>query len=126
MMKEISKWADSAMFESEGMQHDAKTEPPRVFLLQGTPDPLGSIAAFSAMYSGKVVRDKRDVTDEERYHHLEEMKKTKLKAPLEAVQLHWMIDGIHRGITHQVVRQRTAVFAQESLRFARRDSRADR
>lgn len=118
MTKEVSKWADSAMFESEAMKHDAKTEPPRVFLLQGTPDPLGSIVAFSAMYSGKVVRDKRDVTDEERRHHLEEMKKTKLKAPLEAVQLHWMIDGIHRGITHQVVRQRTAVFAQESLRFA--------
>lgn len=120
MSKEISKWADEAMFESEAMPegHNPKTDPPKVYLLQGTPDPLGSIAAFSAMYSGKVVRDKRDVTDDERIHHLEEMKKTKLKAPLEAVNLHWMIDGIHRGITHQVVRQRTAVFAQESLRFA--------
>lgn len=120
MTKAISKWSDEAMFESEEMPegHNPKTDPPKVYLLQGTPDPLGSIAAFSAMYSGQVVRNKADVTDEERMHHLEEMKKTKLKAPLEAVNLHWMIEGIHRGITHQVVRQRTAVFAQESLRFA--------
>lgn len=118
--KEIEGWADSAMFQSEEMEdgHDPRYDPPRVYFLQGTPDPLGSIAAMSAMYSGKVVRDKSTVTDEERRHHLEEMKKTKLKAPLEAVNLHFMIDGIHRGITHQQVRQRTAVFAQESLRFA--------
>lgn len=120
MTKDIQKWADSAMFESEPMPegHDVKRDGPRVYFLQGTPDPLGSIVAFSAMYSGKVIRSKSDVTDEERRHHLEEMKKTKLKAPMEAVDLHFMIDGLHRGVTHQMVRQRTAVFAQESMRFA--------
>jgi flavin-dependent thymidylate synthase len=113
--KEIQKWADEAMFTAE--PSDAY-EGPKVYLLQGTPDPLGSVAAFSAMYTGKVVRDKRDVTDEERRYHLEEMKKTKLKAPLEAVNLHWMVEGVTRSFTHQMVRQRTAVYAQESLRFA--------
>jgi flavin-dependent thymidylate synthase len=97
----------------------------QVHFLQGTPDPLGSIAAFSAMYTGKVIRCKRDVTDEERRYHLEEMKKTKLKAPLEAVNLHFMVEGVTRSFTHQMVRQRTAVYAQESLRFAVKEDAAD-
>lgn len=116
MTKAVRKWSDDAMYESEPMPEGLTG--PRVYLLQGTPDPLGSIAAFSAMYTGKVVRDKADVTDEERRYHLEEMKKTKLKAPLEAVNLHWMVEGVTRSFTHQMVRQRTAVYAQESLRFA--------
>lgn len=115
--KEVQKWADEAMYESEAMPTDVQ-EGPRVYLLQGTPDPLGSVAAFSAMYVGKVVRDKRDVTDEERRYYLAEMQKTKLKAPLEAVNLHFMVEGVTRSFTHQMVRQRTAVYAQESLRFA--------
>lgn len=115
MTKEVQKWADSAMFSAE--PSDA-TKGPEVYLLQGTPDPLGSIVAFSAMYTGKVVRDKADVTDEERRYHLNEMMQTKLKAPLEAVNLHWMVEGVTRSFTHQMVRQRTAVYAQESLRFA--------
>lgn len=118
MTKAIQAWADSAMFEAEPMDYNVKKEGPRVFLLEATPDPLGSIAAFSAMYTGNVIRNKRDVTDEERRYHLEEMKKTKLKAPLEAVHLHWMVEGVTRSFTHQMVRQRTAVYAQESLRFA--------
>lgn len=120
--KDIQKWADEAMFAAE---KSSAHEGPKVYLLQGTPDPLGSIAAFSAMYTGKVVRDKRDVTDEERRYHLEEMKKTKLKAPLEAVNLHFMVEGVTRSFTHQMVRQRTAVYAQESLRFAVKEDVAD-
>lgn len=122
MTKAVERWGDSAMYASEPMP-EGQTGP-RAYLLQGTPDPLGSIAAMSAMYTGKVVRDKRDVTDEERRYHLEEMKKTKLKAPLEVVDLHWMIEGVTRSFTHQMVRQRTAVYAQESLRFAVKEENA--
>jgi flavin-dependent thymidylate synthase len=46
------------------------------------------------------------------------MKKTLLKAPLEAINVHFMVEGVTRSFTHQMVRQRTAVFAQESLRFS--------
>jgi flavin-dependent thymidylate synthase len=120
MGNEIQKWADDFMFEAEPMPFDVQTGP-RAYLLQGTPDPLGSIAAFAAMYKGEVVRDKKDVTDEERRYYLAEMQKTKLKAPMEAVNLHFMIEGVTRSFTHQMVRQRTAVFAQESLRFAVKD-----
>jgi flavin-dependent thymidylate synthase len=118
MTKAVERWADEAMFEAEEMPFDVNKEGPQAYLLQGTPDPLGSIVAFSSMYTGKVVRNKRDVTDDERRYHLEQMKATKLKAPLEAVNLHWMLEGVTRSFTHQMVRQRTAVYAQESLRFA--------
>lgn len=121
MGNEIQKWADDFMFEAEEMPFDVNKEGPQAYLLQATPDPLGSIAAFAKMYKGEVVRDKREVTDDERRYYLAEMQKTKLKAPLEAVNFHYMIEGVTRSFTHQMVRQRTAVYAQESLRFAVKD-----
>jgi flavin-dependent thymidylate synthase len=111
--KEVNKWADEYMFEAE------KSIPvPTVYLLAASADPLGQIAACAKMYKGEVVRDLADVTDEERMEYLVEMQKTKLKMPLEAVSMHFMIEGVTRGFTHQMVRQRTAAYAQESTRFA--------
>lgn len=107
-------WADKAMFEAEPMQ----TEGPAVHLLWMTPDPLGAIAAACMMYEGRVVRDLNKVTDAERIHYAEQVNKTKLKAPLEFVKFHFLLEGVDRAFTHQLVRQRTAVYAQESLRFA--------
>lgn len=109
------KWADKAMFTAEPMP---VAEGPQVHLLWMTPDPLGAIAACSKMYKGEVVRDLSDVTDEERMDYLLQISRTKLKMPFEAVKLHFMIDGVTRGFTHQLVRQRTAAYAQESTRFA--------
>lgn len=114
MTKDIQKWADPAMFSSEKMAESS----PRVYLLSMTPDPLGSMAAMAKMYKGEVVRNLETVTDDERRHFWEEVKKTHLKAPLEAIDLHFMVEGVTRAFTHQMVRQRTAVYAQESLRFA--------
>ena len=91
---------------------------PRVYLLSINPDPLGSIAAACKMYKGEVVRDLSEVTDAERVMYLGEMRKTKLQAPLEFVNFHFLLEGVTRSFTHQLVRQRTAVYAQESLRFA--------
>jgi flavin-dependent thymidylate synthase len=113
--KTVQKWADEAMFTAE--PSDA-TDGPRVYLLSAPADPLGSIAAAAKMYSGEVVRDLADVTDEDRHHYLGEMQKTKLAMPLEAVQFHFLFDGVTRAFTHQLVRQRTAAYAQESMRFA--------
>lgn len=116
--KEVQKWADDFMFSAEEIPFDVNVDGPQVYILQGTPDPLGSVVAFSSMYTGRTVRDKSTITDDERRYHLEQMKATKLKAPLEAVNFHFMVEGVTRSFTHQMVRQRTAVFAQESLRFA--------
>lgn len=120
--KEITAWADEAMFEAEPLGYDVNKEGPRVHLLAMSADPLGQIAAMAMMYEGKVVRDLSQITDEQRKHYFEQIKKTHLKAPFEAVSLHFMIDGVTRSFTHQMVRQRTAVFAQESLRFAVKDT----
>jgi len=111
----VNKWADEAMFASE--KHDASSGP-KVHLLAMNSDPLGQIAACAKMYKGEVVRALDDVTDEERRLYLSEMQKTKLAMPLESVQLHFMLENVTRAFTHQLVRQRTAAYAQESMRFA--------
>lgn len=112
---DVQKWADKHMFVAE--KSDAAAGP--VAYLLGAPvDPLGQIAACAKMYKGEVVRDLRDVTNEERKDYLLQIQATVLKMPLEAVSLHFMLEGVHRGITHQMVRQRTAAYAQESTRFA--------
>lgn len=113
--KEIARYADMAMFEAEPIDVQAG---PQVHLLWMTPDPLGAIAAACKMYKGEVVRDLSTVTDQERLEYLEQIIKTKLKAPFEFVKFHFLIEGVTRSFTHQLVRQRTAVYAQESLRFA--------
>ena len=119
--KELSKWSDSYMFKAED---SLAAEGPKVYLLGGPSDPLGQIAACAKMYKGEVVRDLRDVTDEERMMYLEEIQKTVLKMPLEAVSLHFMVEGVTRSFTHQMVRQRTAAYAQESMRFAVKEDAA--
>jgi flavin-dependent thymidylate synthase len=121
--KEIQRWADSAMYSAEPMEGAH----PRVYLLMATPDPMGAIAAACMMYEGKVARTLLDnsLADDMRRHYWEQAKKTHLKAPLEFVDLHFMIEGVTRAFTHQMVRQRTAVYAQESLRFAVKEDMAD-
>ena len=119
---QVAKWADTSMFTAE-KSHAA--DGPTAYLLGGPSDPLGQIVACINMYKGKVVRDLADVTEAERQDALEQMAKTVLKMPLEAVHLHFMLEGVHRGITHQMVRQRTAAYAQESTRFAVKEDLAD-
>lgn len=121
MSKEVQRYVDKAMFDAEPIPGEA-LEHPVVHLLSATPDPLGSVAAMSMMYEGRVIRDLSEVTDDERRHYFDETFKTTLKAPLEAIDLHIMVEGVTRAHSHQEVRQRTAVFAQESMRFAVKDN----
>jgi len=114
MSKEVQRWVDRSMYESEEIT-DAL---PRVTLLTAQPDPLGAMGAMCAMYEGRVVRDISDLTDDDRIRYWEQVQKTHLKAPLEAIDLHFMVENVSRAFTHQMVRQRTAVYAQESMRFA--------
>jgi flavin-dependent thymidylate synthase len=116
--QEVSRWADAAMFRSEPMPKGAGSSGPQVTLLNATPDPLGSLAALCSMYSGRVVRDLAEVTDEERRFHYIDVTKSKLQGPLEVVQFHLLVEGVTRAFTHQMVRERQAFFAQESMRFA--------
>lgn len=115
MSDEIQRWADEAMYSAEKR---SASDGPKVHLLHMNADPLASVAACAKMYKGEVVRSLSDVTHAERKEYLAEMQKTKLKMPLEAVTFHFMMENVTRAFTHQLVRQRTAAYAQESMRFA--------
>jgi len=116
---DIIRYADVAMYESQPIRREeGRNVVPSVTLLSATPDPLGSLAAGFRMYRGDPVYDLQDLTDEDREWAWEESLKTHLKAPWEFIDFQFMIEGVTRSFTHQLVRQRTAVYAQESLRFA--------
>lgn len=110
----VAKWADQAMFKAEPMEQTT----PKVYLISMSADPLGEIASCAKMYKGEVVRSMAEVTDEERLQYFDDLTKTTLNAAFESVKFHFMIEGVTRAFTHQLVRQRTAVYFQESMRFA--------
>jgi flavin-dependent thymidylate synthase len=114
--KEVQRWSDAHQYRSEPMPQGAAG--PRVYLLNATPDPLGSLAALTATYKGRVVRSLSEVTHEERRAAYEDMTKTALNSALECMQFHFLFEGVDRSFTHQHVRGRHAFYAQESLRFA--------
>jgi thymidylate synthase ThyX len=91
---------------------------PTVQLLSCNNDPLGTIAAAALMYEGQFVQSLAEITDAQRRYYLEQVQKSALEAPLEFVNFHFIISGVTRGFTHQMVRQRTATYTQESTRFA--------
>lgn len=115
MTNEIQKWADKAMFKADPINVESG---PQVRLLSCNNDPLGTIASAALMYEGKSVQSLAEITDEQRRYYLEQTRKTALAAPLEFVNFHFIISGVTRGFTHQMVRQRTATYTQESTRFA--------
>ncbi|SRR6266540_1154861 len=122
MKQEISKFADIAMYQSEEMPDNTKSAP-KVYLLNMTRDPLGSIAAACQMYEGKVIRDLSQVTDEQRKRYFEQVQKTHLQAPFEFVDFHFMIEGVTRAFTHQIVRQRTACLSGDTEIYTERKDR---
>lgn len=114
-------WGDSQQYHAEPHANYAGPEKgvlPKVHLLSMTSDPLGTVAACVKMYKGEVVRDLADLTDDEREDAFVQVQQTHLTMPLESIKMHFMIEGVDRAFTHQLVRQRTAAYAQESLRFA--------
>ena len=118
--REIVKWADEAMYEAQPILREEGTRvQPRVFLLHAPVDPLGLLAIDMRMYRGDPVYNKDDITDQERRWAWGELSKTALNTPFEGVTLKFMIEGVTRSFTHQMVRQRVgAYYVQESLRFA--------
>jgi thymidylate synthase ThyX len=115
MSKEVQKWADVAMFTAKPIN---VAEGPSVQLLSCNNDPLGTIASVAKIYKGESVTSLAQITDAERRFYLADVRKNVLAAPLEFVNFHFLISGVTRGFTHQMVRQRTATYGQESMRFA--------
>jgi flavin-dependent thymidylate synthase len=119
MSSETGHFADVAMYLAEE-DASAKTGDvrPRVTLISMTPNPLRVMAAASGMYVGDVTRDASEVSKATALARFGDMTRTKLQAPLEFIDLHFLLEGVTRAFTHQLVRQRTAVYVQESQRFA--------
>lgn len=116
-MPDITSYVDGSMYPAEPMVNLL----PTVHVVSATDDPLGSIALVCRIYEGFPGSNRAAITDDMRLHYWEQMKNTVLNAPLEFVKVHLFIDGVTRAFTHQMVRQRTACYAQESLRFAVKD-----
>jgi len=95
-----------------------KTQYPTATLISMTERPLQVMAAAAELYQGRVVRNPDEVSEETARRWYKEMALTKLAAPMEFVHIHFLLEGVTRAFTHQLVRQRTAVYVQESLRFA--------
>lgn len=114
---DVVRLADTAQYAREPMP-DAARRGVVVTLIDAPTDPLGTLAVLSGIYRGSVARSKAEVTDEDRRTAWADMMKTVLSGPLEAMQFTFLIEGVDRAITHQLVRNRFAFVAQESLRFA--------
>ena len=116
----LRKWADEHQYDAEPQPGATPNNGvmPSVHLLHMQDDPLGVLAAQNGIYRGDVIRSLPEVTDDMRRQALDDMMKTTLQSPLEAIKMHFVFEGVDRAFTHQLVRQRTANYGQESLRFS--------
>jgi flavin-dependent thymidylate synthase len=121
---DMERWADKAMYSAVPMRQGDRGVQPIVTLVNATSMPLRSMAAATDMYSGHVTRKPGEVPREVAEAALEDMTRTVLKAGLEFIDFHFLIEGVTRAFTHQLVRQRSAVYIQESMRFAVKEDAA--
>ncbi len=123
--KKVSRYADEAMFTATPLSK-GEGEPlhPVVTVISMTPNPLRVLGAASEMYQGRPVHNPSDVSQELALYWFRSATKNKLQAPLEFIDIHMLIENVSRAFTHQLVRQRTAVYVQESLRFAVKENAA--
>lgn len=112
----VVRWGDEAMFRAQPVPDE-----PHVAVVDMTYQPLRVMAAPWLGYRGKFVLPAQ-VTDEECLAFAADALKSKIAAPLEWCQIALLIQGVSRDFTHQIVRQRTATFVQESMRFAVKDN----
>lgn len=119
MTKEVVRWGDDQQYWRESIPEENRRKI-KVSLINATPDPLGGLVVLNGIYKGEVIRSLSDprVTDDARRQALDDLTKTVLSGPMESIQFHFLIEGLTRSITHQMVRSRFSFFAQESLRFA--------
>jgi flavin-dependent thymidylate synthase len=120
---DISRWADEAMFRAVPLAEEGEEVKPRVTVIDMTRNPLQVMAAVNDMYKGIPTRPD-EVGQVKAEAFAADCLKSKIAAPLEWCQVALLIEGVSRDFTHQMVRQRTATYAQESMRFAVKDNAA--
>lgn len=116
--------AADPQFRATVMPHDSRGHVvPQATVLNMTSQPLKTMAAAASMYRGMPVHDVRLMSDAYALEWWENMTKTRLTTPMEFIDIHFLLEGVTRAFTHQMVRQRIgAVYIQESMRFAIKDS----
>jgi flavin-dependent thymidylate synthase len=112
----VMRYADEAMFQAQHVPLK-----PEVDVVDMTRNPLKVMAAPWLGYRGRYILPDQ-VTDDEAMAFAADALKSKIAAPLEWCQVALLIRGVSRDFTHQIVRQRTATFVQESMRFAVKDN----
>lgn len=110
----VTHYVDPAMYEAPAM----RSMEPKAVLLQAPTDPLVHVAQAARLYSGILPDPDGNISVDEQVRVWYDMTRTQLGAPLEFVNVHFYVEGVTRALTHQMVRQRTAVYVQESLRFS--------
>jgi flavin-dependent thymidylate synthase len=119
-----ARYADVAMYTAQPISEDGETVRTKVTIVSMTANPLRVMAAASELYQGGVYSDPYLIGRSKALEWLDGFRKSKISAPLEFINLHFFIEGVTRAFTHQLVRQRTAVFVQESMRFAVKENAA--
>jgi flavin-dependent thymidylate synthase len=115
----VVKWGDEAMYAAAPLSLGADDPvEPHVKIITMTHNPLKVIAAAAQMYNGDPVMDPDDVPDSMAIDWFQKILANNYPAPLEYCDIHFLLQGVSRAFTHQIVRERTAVFVQESMRFA--------
>src|SRR5262252_6121143 len=117
----VLRWSDPAMYPAAPLAGSGEEVRPTVEVITMTPDPLRVMAAVNEMYRGNPCSADQ-VTREMAMAFAADCLKSKIAAPLEWCEVALLISGVSRDFTHQMVRQRTATYAQESMRFAVKDN----
>jgi len=120
--REIARYADVAMYTAVPIEA-SRTEP-EVTIIDMTSNPLRKMAAVSELYRGGIYRDPGLISTEQAMLWLKQAQSSKIVLPLEFINISLFVEGVGRDITHQMVRQRTAGFVQESMRFAVKENAA--
>ena len=113
---EVARYADIAMYQAQEIPDGISVQ-----VVDMTRNPLKVMAAPWLGYRGRFLLPDA-VTDEEARAFARDALRSKIAAPLEWGQVALLIRGVSRDFTHQIVRQRTATFVQESMRFAVKDN----
>ena len=119
---QVVRYADEAMYRATPLTEPGEPVTPRVTLVSMTANPLRVMAAASQLYKGDVVSNPDEIPVELARAAFHDMTKTTLQAPLEFIDLHFLIEGVTRAWVQQLTRQRTAVYVAESLRFSVREN----
>ncbi len=92
--------------------------PIRVSLISHTADPVTSIAtAIACMKEKYPLEYVQNLPRKAKEEMIAELMKSKLIGALEFASFEFMVEGVTRAFTHQLVRHRTFHFSQQSLRF---------